>query len=78
MKNKILLIYDFENLFHILYELENEINFKIINLTKSKLDNFQFNEEFDYLLISQKKVDNLNRQLVINTFPIKFSLIFIF
>ena len=73
MKNKILLIYDFENLFHILYELENEINFKIINLTKSKFDSFQFNEESDYLLISQKKVNNLNRQLVINTFPIKFS-----
>ena len=69
MKNKILLIYDFENLFHILYELENEINFKIIDLTKSKFDSFQFNEESDYLLISQKKVNNLTEHLEIGLKP---------
>ena len=73
MKNKILLIYDFEKLFDVLIEIEKEIGFKIVKLTKTDLSNFLFDNESDYLLLSKKELNNFKRQIVLDKFPIKFS-----
>jgi len=72
MKNKILLIYDFEKLFDVLIEIEKEIGFKIVKLTKTDLGNFIFNDELDYLLLSKKELNNFKRQIVLDKLPIKF------
>ena len=73
MKNKILLIYDFEKLFDVLIEIEKEIGLKIVKLTKTDLSNFIFNNESDYLLLSKKEINNFKRQIVLDKLPIKFS-----
>ena len=72
MKNKILLIYDFEKLFDVLSEIEKEIKFKIIKLTKTDLNNFTFDNDLDYLLLSKKELNNFKRQIVLDKLPIKF------
>ena len=73
MKNKILLIHDFEKLFDVLIEIEKEIGLKIVKLTKTDLSNFIFNNESDYLLLSKKEINNFKRQIVLDKLPIKFS-----
>ena len=72
MKNKILLIYDFEKLFDVLSEIEKEIKFKVVKLTKTDLSNFTFDNELDYLLLSKKELNNFKRQIVLDKLPIKF------
>ena len=72
MKNKILLIYDFEKLFDVLIEIEKEIGLKIVKLNKTDLSNFIFSNESDYLLLSKKEINNFKRQIVLDKLPIKF------
>ena len=72
MKNKILLIYDFEKLFDVLSEIEKEIKFRVVKLTKKDLSNFTFDNELDYLLLSKKELNNFKRQIVLDKLPIKF------
>ena len=72
MKNKVLLIYDFEKLFDVLSEIEKEIKFKIVKISKADLSNFKFDNELDYLLLSKKELNNFKRQIVLDKLPIKF------
>ena len=72
MKNKILLIYDFEKLFDVLSEIEKEIKFKIVKISKADLSNFTFDNKLDYLLLSKKELNNFKRQIVLDNLPIKF------
>ena len=72
MKNKVLLIYDFEKLFDVLSEIEKEIKFKIVKISKADLSNFTFDNELDYLLLSKKELNNFKRQIVLDNLPIKF------
>ena len=73
MNKQNLIIYKFESLYEILKELEVSLNFKIFEITeekklKDKLNNFE-----DYLIITKKKIEKINNQLVLNEFPIKIS-----
>ena len=72
MKNKVLLIYDFEKLFDVLSEIEKEIKFKIVKISKADLSNFTFDNKLDYLLLSKKELNNFKRQIVLDNLPIKF------
>jgi len=61
------------SIFSYIKELEENLNFKIFELSeeknlKSKLNNYE-----DYLIITKKKIENSNNQLVLNEFPIKIS-----
>ena len=71
MNKQNLIIYKFKSLYKIFKELEENLNFKIFELSeeknlKSKLNNYE-----DYLIITKKKIENSNNQLVLNEFPIK-------
>ena len=73
MNKQNLIIYKFKSLYKIFKELEENLNFKIFELSeeknlKSKLNNYE-----DYLIITKKKIENSNNQLVLNEFPIKIS-----
>jgi hypothetical protein len=73
MNKQNLIIYKFKSLYKIFKELEENLNFKIFELSeeknlKSKLNNYE-----DYFIITKKKIENLNNQLVLNEFPIKIS-----
>ena len=73
MNKQNLIIYKFKSLYKIFKELEENLNFKIFELSeeknlKSKLNNYE-----NYLIITKKKMENSNNQLVLNEFPIKIS-----
>jgi len=73
MNKQNLIIFKFKALYQIMKELEENLNFKIFEATnekflKDKIISFQ-----NYLIISQKKIDNANNQFIFNKTPIKIS-----
>ena len=71
MNNQTLVIYDFKILYEILSELKDDINFKIINL--KKIADLNFEDQDNYLVISSKKIRNVENQVGSITFPIDIS-----
>mgnify|MGYP001302086177 FL=1 len=73
MHKQILIIFKFKSLFKIINELENELNFDVIEVSeeidlKDKL--LKFNNS---LIVTQKKGIDKSNQLILNQLPIKFS-----
>ena len=73
MHKQILIIFKFKSLFKIINELENELNFDVIEVSEEtdladKL--LKFNNS---LIVTQKKGVGKNHQLILNQLPIKFS-----
>ena len=73
MHKQILIIFKFKSLFKIINELENELNFDVIEVSeeidlKDKL--LKFNNS---LIVTQKKVTEKSNQLILNQIHIKFS-----
>ena len=68
MNNENLVIYDFKILYEILSEINNYINFKLISV--DKISDLNLKNQNDYLLISNKKVKNIENQITLNNFPI--------
>ena len=68
MNNENLVIYDFKILYEILSEINNYINFKLISV--DKISDLNLKDQNDYLLISNKKVKNIENQITLNNFPI--------
>ena len=54
MSKQNLIIYDFENLYNILYEIKDTLNYKLIDVRKD-LSDLNINKLDDYLIITQKK-----------------------
>ena len=50
-----LLIYDFDELFEILIEIEKEINYKVLKISEKDLSKIVENFGENYLLITNKK-----------------------
>ena len=72
MREQNLIIYKFTSLYHILEELDLDLNFKIIfadteNSLKDKIKNHS-----NYLIISNKKHSDIGNQFVLDKTPIKF------
>ena len=59
MHSKILIIYEYKNLFKILNEIAESLNFKILYCGKKEYDQIKFDPNNNYLTISQKKIDGL-------------------
>ena len=68
MNNENLVIYDFKILYEILSEINNYINFKLISV--DKVSDLNLKDQNDYLLISNKKIKNVENQITLNNFPI--------
>jgi len=73
MNNQKLIIYDFHILYEILHEIENELNFKIVNIDKENIKILNNIDDENFVLLARKKIFNFNNQLVLNDFPIKIS-----
>jgi hypothetical protein len=73
MNKQNLIIYKFKSLYKIFKELEENLNFKIFDLSEEKNLKGKLNNYEDYLIITKKKIENSNNQLVLNEFPIKIS-----
>ena len=68
MNNQNLVIYDLKILYEILYEINNIMNFKLISV--DKISDLNLRDQNDYLLISNKKIKNIENQITLNNFPI--------
>ena len=55
MNNQNLIICDFQALFDILSEIQEDLNFKLINTTQKNYINLNLNKSDNYLSISKKK-----------------------
>ena len=71
MNNQTLVIYDFKILYEILSEVEDHINFKIINI--KNIADFDFKTQDNYLIISKKKKKDIKNQIELNNFPINIT-----
>ena len=67
MTNQKLIIYDFTQLYLILDELKDQINFEIINIEKEKL-NLPIDNS---LIITRKKIPSIENQIILEAIPIK-------
>ena len=75
MNNQNLIIYKSKSLYKILIEIEEIINFKIIEASDEKNLKDKLTIYKDYLIITKKKIENFNNQLVLNKFPIKILIL---
>ena len=70
MNNQTLVIYDFNIMFEILKEINNHLNFDLINVPKNKLEYFNLSNNKNFLIISHKKIKNEDNQIIIDQLPI--------
>ena len=73
MNNQNLIIYQFSSLYQILKELEENINFKIVEELNEKKLHQNVKNLNNYLIITKKTILNIDNQFIFNRFPIKFS-----
>ena len=70
MTTQILIIYKFNSLYHILKEVDLDLNFKITFADTEKSLNDILKNLNNYLIISNKKHLNINNQFVLDKLPI--------
>jgi len=76
MNNQSLIIYESNLLYDIFNELADHLPFSIIKLTKKELVKLNRFKTRDYLVVSEKKIQNISNQIVIDKFPLNiFKLI---
>jgi len=73
MHSKILIICEYKNLFEILNEIAESLNFKILYCDKKGYDEIKFDPNINYLTISQKKIDGINNPLILSELPLKLE-----
>ena len=73
MINHNLIIYQFTSLYQILKELEQELNFEVKEILNEKSLNSEIVNLKNYLLITKKKLPNIDNQYIFDHLPIKIS-----
>ena len=73
MNNQTLVIYDFDTLYQILKEIDNYLNFKLLNVDKNKLDQRNLFNVDNFLIVSNKKIKHIDNNIVIDQLPIELS-----
>ena len=73
MKNQTLVIYDFNIFYEILKEIDNHLNFNLLNINKNKIDQHDVKNQDNFLIISNKKIKDANNLILINQLPIQIK-----
>ena len=68
MNNQKLIIYEFEELYKILIEIDNDVNLIIKKASKNDISDFI--SQPNTLILTQKKNSNLDNQIIFDDFPI--------
>ena len=68
-----LIIYQLNSLYHILKEIDQELHFNIIEIQNENLLHDEIKNLKNYLIISKKKLQNIDNQYVLEKIPIKVS-----
>jgi len=70
MNNQILIIYENEILYDILYEIAEQIKFSILKLNKKNLSNINSFKNRSFLLITKNKIPNFSNQIILDKLPL--------
>ena len=73
MLAKNLIIYKFSKLYHILEEIQLDLNFKILFVDNENILNDTIKNFNNYLIITDKEYPNIGLQFVLNDIPINIS-----
>ena len=73
MNNQNLIIFNFESLYIILKELEEHLNFKVFEALTVKNLNDKIKNSKNYLIITEKKINYISNQFILDNIPIKIS-----
>ena len=73
MNSRILIIYEYQILYHVLNEVAESLNFEIIQSSHNDLKEFEHNKKSNYLIISKQKIEGIKNNLIIDNIPIKFE-----
>ena len=73
MNSRILIIYEYQILHQILNEISESLNFEIIQSNRDDLKKLKYDPNNNYLVISKKKVEGVNNNLIVEDLPIKFE-----
>ena len=73
MINQNIIVYQFNSLYKILKEIEPDIKFNIIEVLDEKSLKFEIGKFQNYLVVSNKKMLNVENQLTMNDFPLKIN-----
>ena len=68
-----LIIYKFSKLYHILEEIELDLNFNILFADNENILNDKIKNLNNYLIITNKEYSNIDHQFVLNDIPINIS-----
>jgi len=70
MNNQSLIIYDNKTLYNIFYEIQDQLEFKIIELSKKELRKLNQLQKTNYLVLSEKRIQNISNQILLSKLPI--------
>ena len=73
MNNQNLIIFNFKSLYIILKELEEHLNFKVFEALTVKNLNDKIKNSKNYLIITEKKINYISNQFILDNIPIKIS-----
>ena len=73
MNKQNLIIYDFIELFSILNEIKQNLNFNLLNVSEKEFDNLKLDSLNNFLIITKNMNLNMKNQIVLNDFPLKIS-----
>ncbi len=73
MISQILIVYKFKKLYHILEELESELNFNILFVDNENILNNKIKNLNNYLIITNKEFSKISHQFVLNNIPMNIS-----
>jgi len=71
MNNQNLIIYQFGPLYQILKELEQNLNFKITQVSSEEKLNLEIKNLNNYLIITKNKILNIQEQYILDNMPVK-------
>ena len=71
MNNQKLIIYEFEELYKILTEINEDVNLTIKKATKNDISDFI--SQPNTLIFTQKKISSFDNQIIFNSFPVPIS-----
>ena len=70
MSNQNIIVFQFNSFFKILKELENDINFTVVEVSSIEDLKLKILEFKDYLIITKEKIDNFKNQVLFEKYPI--------
>lgn len=73
MNSKKLIIYDNDNLFNILNEIKENLNFELINANKDNLESIKKDLNSDFIIVSSNEKNSFKHHFILNLIPIKIA-----